>query len=134
MIPRAWAAFRFMTSSNFMGRSTGRSAGGADGGQNHTTIASLDRICPHRHLTPLSLAGDAQGLVASITNMPSWFRSIVPALKTSIGLSAPWPVMDWPPSTWLTPRHCAIGRMQRFSAYAAIRRPMSVPSLSALRK
>ena len=62
--PRAFAVFRFMTSSNFMGSSTGRSAGGADGGQHHSNIARLDSIGPHRHLTHVSVAGDAKGLVA----------------------------------------------------------------------
>jgi hypothetical protein len=31
-------------------------------------------------------------------------------------------------------RHLAIGRMQFFTAYSAIRRPISVPSMPALRK
>src|SRR5262249_14015893 len=45
--PRAFAVFRFMTSSNFMGSSTGRSAGGADGGQHHPNIARLAVIPAH---------------------------------------------------------------------------------------
>jgi hypothetical protein len=45
-----------------------------------------------------NFAGDANGLVASTTNMTSWSRSVVPALKTSIGMSPPWPFIDSPAS------------------------------------
>ena len=45
-----------------------------------------------------NLAGNENGRVASTRNMTSWSRSVLPALKTSIGISAPCPFMDWPAS------------------------------------
>ena len=50
-----------------------------------------------------SLAGDENGRVASTTNMTRALRSLVPLLETSMGISGPCPVIDWPASTWLTP-------------------------------
>ena len=47
----------------------------------------------HRGQNPpySNLAGDEKGRAASTTNMTSWSRSDVPALKTSIAMSAPCP-------------------------------------------
>lgn len=45
-----------------------------------------------------SLACAEKGRVASTTNMTSWSRLEAPALKTTIGTSAPCPVMAWPAS------------------------------------
>lgn len=51
--------------------------------------------CPSAHS---NLAGEEKGRVASTTNMTSCVRSVVPALNTSIGVSAPCPFMDCPTS------------------------------------
>jgi hypothetical protein len=78
-----------------------------------STKLPLDSVCrvwregmtspTFRRLAYGNLAGDMNGLVASSTNMTSWSRSLVPLLKTSIGMSAPCPFMVWPASAWLTP-------------------------------
>ena len=63
------------------------------------TISRHARKDQDRQPMPHSnLAGDANGLLASTTNMTSWSRSVVPALNTSIGMSAPCPFMDLPAS------------------------------------
>ena len=46
-------------------------------------------------LSHSNLAGDEKGRVTSTTNMTIWSKSDVPALKTSIGVSAPCPFMGW---------------------------------------
>ena len=46
-----------------------------------------------------SLAGDENGRLASTTKMASSSRSVEPALNTSIGVSAPCPIMVPPAST-----------------------------------
>jgi hypothetical protein len=54
-------------------------ARGTDQDWRHATAAGPP---PHSKLD-----GDENGLVASTTNMTSWSRSVVPALKTSIDMS-----------------------------------------------
>jgi hypothetical protein len=43
-----------------------------------------------------NLAGDEKGRVASTTNITRALRSLAPLLETSIGVSGPCPVMNWP--------------------------------------
>ena len=58
---------------------------------------------PKRTLRQGNLAGTENGLVASTTNMISADRSVVPLLKTCIGIPAGCPSIVLPASTWATP-------------------------------
>ncbi len=60
------------------------------------TAAAGSHAGSQRLLSYSNLAGEEKGLAASTTNMTSWSRSVVPALKTSIAVSGPCPFMDWP--------------------------------------
>jgi hypothetical protein len=51
------------------------------------------------YIAPWSWAGDENGLVASTTNRMSALSSVVPLLKTSIGMPAECPFIVWPAST-----------------------------------
>lgn len=48
---------------------------------------------PAHRATQWLLIRSENGLVASTTNMTSWSRSVVPLLKTCIGVSGPCPFM-----------------------------------------
>jgi hypothetical protein len=67
-------------------------------GELNGDMSALRPTCTIRRSPHSKVAGDEKGLVASTTNMTSWSRLLVPALKTSIGVSAPCPFMDWPAS------------------------------------
>ena len=51
------------------------------------------------YIAPWSWAGDENGLVASTRNMMRALSSVVPLLKTSIGMPAECPFIVWPAST-----------------------------------
>ena len=57
------------------------------------TFASPREMSPHS-----KLAGDENGRLASTTKMANSSRSVVPALNTSIGVSAPCPIIVMPAS------------------------------------
>ena len=57
----------------------------------------------HRAVAQSRLAGEENGRLASTTKMASSSRSVVPPLNTSIGVSAPCPVIVMPASVYVTP-------------------------------
>ena len=61
--------------------------------------AALQACNGHRPSPHFNLAGTENDLLASTTNMIRALRSVVPALKTCIGMPAGCPFIVWPAST-----------------------------------